>query len=118
MRIGELSRVTGASARSLRYYEELGMIKPNRSGNGYRTYEPDVVDRVRQIRGLLDSGVPAWGVARMLPCLEEGSIVPDQTPQELLVGLDREISSLEGHIARLTRRRDALERYKAAVLGR
>ncbi len=36
MRIGELSRLTGVSVRALRYYEEEGLIRPSRGGNGYR----------------------------------------------------------------------------------
>lgn len=38
MNIGEVSYVTGLSAKSIRYYERLGLIRPNRAPNGYRVY--------------------------------------------------------------------------------
>jgi len=38
MRIGEAARITGVSARSLRFYEQQGLIVPGRCANGYRDY--------------------------------------------------------------------------------
>ncbi|MEK5171614.1 MerR family DNA-binding transcriptional regulator [Staphylococcus sp. FSL K6-0223] len=38
MLIKEISEETGASIRSIRYYEEKGLLNPNRLGNGYREY--------------------------------------------------------------------------------
>ena len=58
MRIGELARRTGTTPRLLRYYEEQGLITSARGANGYRDFDEACVDRVRQIRGLLDSGLP------------------------------------------------------------
>jgi len=39
MRIGELARRAGASARSIRYYEEQGLLLARRQANGYREYD-------------------------------------------------------------------------------
>lgn len=69
MRIGEASRASGASARSLRYYEDEGLIVPGRFGNGYRDYCPRTIDRVRVIRSLLDSGLPVRLIREILPRL-------------------------------------------------
>ncbi len=38
MKIGELSRRTGVPTRMLRYYEEQGLLRPERADNGYRSY--------------------------------------------------------------------------------
>ena len=38
MNIGEASRSSGLPAKTIRYYEEIGLILPDRAGNGYRDY--------------------------------------------------------------------------------
>src|SRR3954453_14220584 len=55
LRIQEVARVVGLTARSIRYYEELGLLKPAaRSEGAYRLYDPDDVARLQFIRGLRD----------------------------------------------------------------
>ncbi|MNR68005.1 HTH-type transcriptional regulator HmrR [compost metagenome] len=49
MKIGELSRLTGVSIRSLRHYEKRGLISPLRLPNGYREYSPLTVQTVETI---------------------------------------------------------------------
>lgn len=39
MKIGELGRRAGVSTRTLRYYEEQGLLEPTRLPNGYRSYD-------------------------------------------------------------------------------
>lgn len=39
--IGELSKIYNIGLDSIRYYEELGLIKPNREDNNYRVYDSD-----------------------------------------------------------------------------
>ena len=80
MRIGELSRQTGVPVRLLRYYEDQGLLRPDRSANGYRAYEPADVQRVTQIRGLIDAGVPTAIIRDILPCLDDPcTIVPQRS---------------------------------------
>lgn len=43
MNIGDVSRVTGLPSKTIRYYEDIGLVTPPRSANGYRSYrEQDV----------------------------------------------------------------------------
>src|SRR3712207_9338826 len=72
MRIGELSGRTGVSTRMLRYYEEQHLVTPTRSANGYREYSEADVDRVRQVRALLDAGLPTRVVRAVLDMGLEG----------------------------------------------
>lgn len=46
MNIGEFAAMSGTPARSLRYYEEQDLIRPDRLPNGYRDYDPELVERV------------------------------------------------------------------------
>ena len=38
MNIGEAARRSGLPAKTIRYYEEIGLVRPGRSGNGYRAF--------------------------------------------------------------------------------
>ncbi len=117
MRIGELSERTGVSRRLLRYYEAQNLIQPNRSDNGYRDYDPRLVDRVAQIRGLLDAGMPTRVIAMILPCLDVPGVLvcADDASADVVEALVRERDVMTDRIATLTRNRDALTDYLAAV---
>ncbi|MGA4846485.1 MerR family transcriptional regulator [Streptomyces sp. G5(2025)] len=112
MRIGELSERTRTSRRLLRYYEEQGLIVSQRSANGYRQYDERLVDRVMQIRGLLDAGLPTRIIKQILPCLDKPRAIhfPDATP-EMLAALELERDRMTERIDCLTRNRDAVASY-------
>ncbi|GAA4614860.1 MerR family transcriptional regulator [Actinoallomurus liliacearum] len=118
MRIGELAERTGTSRRLLRYYEEQGLIVSARCANGYRDYDPRFVDRVIQIRGLLDAGLPTRIIKQILPCLDKPRSIhfPDATP-EMLATLERERDRMTERITCLTRNRDAIAEYLDVVRG-
>ncbi|MET3663249.1 Cu(I)-responsive transcriptional regulator [Aquamicrobium ahrensii] len=46
MNVGDAARRTGLPAKTIRYYEEIGLIAPQRSANGYRDYTGDDVHRL------------------------------------------------------------------------
>lgn len=71
MRIGELSRRTGASPRALRYYEEQGLLSPTRLPSGYREYGERDVMTVRRIRVLISAGLGTSVIAEIVPCVED-----------------------------------------------
>ncbi|HEY7593733.1 MAG TPA: MerR family transcriptional regulator [Actinophytocola sp.] len=116
MRIGELATRTGVPTRLLRYYEDQGLLDPDRSANGYRSYDERLVGRVVQIRGLLDAGVPTRIIREILPCLDDPcSIhVTDATP-ELIADLERHRDQMDAKIQCLARNRDAISAYLSAV---
>lgn len=116
MRIGELAERTGVPTRLLRYYEEQELLAPGRSANGYRDYAETLVDRVVQIRGLLDAGLPTKIIKQILPCLDDPCTihVTDATP-ELMETLERQRANMDARIRCLTKNRDAISAYIAAV---
>lgn len=116
MRIGELSERTGTPRRLLRYYEEQGLIVADRLPNGYRDYDESNVDRVTQIRGLLEAGLPTRIIRQILPCLNKPRVIhfPDATP-EMLATLQEERDRMTERIRCLTRNRDAVAEYLDAV---
>jgi DNA-binding transcriptional MerR regulator len=116
MRIGQLAERTGVPTRLLRYYEEQGLLTPDRSANGYRDFAEGTVDRVVQIRGLLDAGVPTKIIKQILPCLDDPCTihVSDATP-ELIAALEQHREQMDARVRCLARNRDAITAYLDAV---
>jgi DNA-binding transcriptional MerR regulator len=102
----------------VRYYEEQDLLHPERDGNGYRSYSPSAIYRVKQIRGLLDSGLTTEIIRRILPFLDDPNEIhlPAQClTAETAMLLQREVDRLQQRIDCLTRNRDALRSYLAAI---
>lgn len=75
MRIGEAARLAGISARSLRHYEDKGLLTPQRDELGYRTYTLVDVEAARGVRALIAAGLSTDEIARIAPCLSwEGGV--------------------------------------------
>ena len=55
-KIGEISKLYGIGVDSIRYYEEIGIIKPERSESGYRHYSIHDIWRLNVIRDLRSIG--------------------------------------------------------------
>ena len=68
LRIQEVSALVGLTSRSIRYYEELGLLKPAaRSEGSYRLYDEDDLERLRFIKGLRDdAGFSLADIGRLL----------------------------------------------------
>jgi DNA-binding transcriptional MerR regulator len=103
MRIGELSERTGASVRSLRYYEEQGLLRSDRTPSGQRVYDDDAIDYVHLIRVLLAAGLPSRRILEMMPCMRSGTTTREQ--QEML---NDERRRIDEQIAELTTARNRL----------
>jgi len=84
MRIGDVATSAGVSVRSLRYYEEQGLISADRSSSGQRVYSQPVVDRVRLIQQFFAAGLPSRAIVEILPALDSG-VTTSQT-LNVLVG--------------------------------
>ncbi|MFC4034374.1 MerR family transcriptional regulator [Streptomyces polygonati] len=106
MRIGELASRAGVSVRSLRYYEEQGLIFSVRSSSGQRHYTDDKVERVRFIQRLYAAGLSSRIIAELLPCADAPSQANSDAALERMA---QERDRLSAHIADLVRTRDALD---------
>ncbi|MGV0740603.1 MerR family transcriptional regulator [Mycobacterium syngnathidarum] len=73
MRIGELSSRSGVRVRSLRYYEEQGLLSSTRSAGNQRQYREDAVARVELIQWLYSAGLSSRTIREMLPCVDNPS---------------------------------------------
>jgi DNA-binding transcriptional MerR regulator len=110
MRIGELARVTGTTTRALRYYEEQGLIRPERSGNGYRDYGDDAVRVVANIRLLLAAGLTTDDLLAIDDCLRD-ELIGDHAcadPGPKIQVYEQRLALIEQRMADLAALRDRL----------
>ena len=56
-RIGEIAAKLGLSPRSIRYYEEVGILKPTRSDGGFRLYTERDLNTIRMVLRFKDLGM-------------------------------------------------------------
>lgn len=89
MRIGELAAATGASPRSLRYYEQHGLLSSERSNSGQRHYPEAAIERVDLIRCLLEAGLSSSTIYDVLPCISDETVRTPWLEQRLREELDR-----------------------------
>jgi DNA-binding transcriptional MerR regulator len=71
MRIGELSKRTGVSVRSLRYYDKQNLLPTKREKNGYRYFDEECVERVRLIQFYFGLGLNSCQIEQILRCKDE-----------------------------------------------
>jgi DNA-binding transcriptional MerR regulator len=109
MRMGEMSQRTGVHERMLRYYEQRGLLHPQRRPSGYREYGEADVATVRRIRALLDAGLSTALIAEVLPCVRaDGALLRPTCPQ-VRASLTAERERMTSAIAALSTSRDLLD---------
>lgn len=111
MRIAEMQRLTGASARMLRHYEARGLLSPRRGPNGYRDYTPQDVLAVQDIRCLLDAGLSTETAGQVLS-MGCGDLRAGATAEQRQHVLD----IIDAHLSRVRQERAALA-STASLLG-
>lgn len=64
--VGQLAQMAGVSARTLRHYEDMGLLEPARAENGYRTYGPRGARRLSQILAMRACNLPLTTIRHLL----------------------------------------------------
>jgi len=106
MSIGQLARETGASLRSIRHYDEHGLLASARADNGYRSFPATAAVQVRQIQRLIASGFSLAEIRGFPDCMRliEGAAACPETSEvqrKRLASVERQIADLERRRARL-----------------
>src|SRR3954471_21225010 len=107
MLIGELAERAGTSARTLRYYEEHGLVRPRRDTNGYRQYDDAELRVVHEIRALLAVGFGLTDIRPFVACLRAGNSAGHVCPDSVAV-LRRKLTEVDGYLDQLTGVREQL----------
>jgi DNA-binding transcriptional MerR regulator len=96
--IQEIARLAGTTSRTLRHYDDIGLLEPSRVGsNGYRYYDSPALVRLQRILLLRDLGLGLPAIA------------------EVLAGETAETRALAGHLGWLRQEQDRLTRQIASV---
>ncbi len=116
MRIGELARQAGVSTRTLRHYEELGLVMPRRASNGYRDYASEELRAVAEIRALADLGFTLEETRPFVECLRAGNSLGGSCPDSITV-YRHKIGEVDRYLARLSQVREQLQAQLAQALA-
>lgn len=116
MLIGELADRAGTSTRTLRYYEAHGLVRPQRSGNGYRVYDEAELRVVREIRTLLAVGFGLDDIRPFVACLRAGNSSGDVCPDSVAV-LRRKLAEVDACLDRMTAVRQQLHQQLTLAIA-
>ncbi|WP_329542586.1 MerR family transcriptional regulator [Streptomyces sp. NBC_01358] len=110
MRIGELSKRTRIPIRMLRYYEERGLLKPERAPSGYRHYQEADVEQATLVSSLVRSGLPT---RLILPLLQKNQVDGDEADggDDLVALFDAEFARLDSQVKCLRFSRNAVQQH-------
>ena len=127
LRIQEAAAEAGLTPRSVRYYEEMGLLRPAaRSDGDYRLYDESDLDRLRFIKGLRDDA--GFSLAEISRLLEDedarerdhaayhataDKVVRVRLLRERVASFERQIETLERKIGRLRTMVDDAEGRRA-----
>jgi DNA-binding transcriptional MerR regulator len=107
--IGDLAKRSGVSTKTIRYYEDLGLLsEPERTESGYRLYSQQDIERLRFIQGAKALGLSLNEIKEIVEIWTSGS-----TPcRHVSLLLDEKLANLDRRIAEMTAFRDELRTYK------
>lgn len=101
--IQEIARLAGTTSRTLRHYDDIGLLAPSRVGhNGYRHYDGPALVRLQRILLLRDLGVGLPAIAEILDRTDDG-------------GPAAQTAALRTHLEALRAERERLARQIASV---
>lgn len=111
MLIGELAGASGTTTKTLRFYEQEGLLRaPERTGGGYRDYTPDTLQRLDFIRRSRAAGLTLAQIREALD-VRDGGAAPCHHVRQLLDSrlnaLDRQIADLRALRTTVAGLRDA-----------
>lgn len=115
-KIHEIAKLFGLHPDTLRYYEEKGLLHPERGENGYRMYTIQDICTLNIIRAQRELGVPVEEIGAYLERRTVEVTLDFLDEEEAL--LRRKMAELEAARAEASERRSRLLRYGGAATGR
>jgi MerR family transcriptional regulator, copper efflux regulator len=105
VKIGELAKLAQVTTRTIRYYEQLGLLgRAERDESGYRSYDEQVLDRLKKIDVLKGIGLSLEEIASVIDLYFE-----DATG---INGKRKVLEILEGHYQETVQKITGLNQFK------
>ncbi|GGJ19889.1 MerR family transcriptional regulator [Deinococcus roseus] len=113
-KIGEFARITGVTLRTLRHYDELGLLSPSRiSDNDYRVYTAGDLQKMQQILSLRDLGMPLERIRQVTQGLSRADFL--LLLEEHRAALREELEHLQSKISRLEHKLKEVHMYSPEI---
>ncbi len=104
--IGEAARLADLNPKTIRFYEEIGLIAPTgRAPNGYRLFDEEAVSRLGFIKKAQALGFTLTEIGEILALRDGGTMPCDHVEVEV----NRKVAAIEERIAELARLKASLE---------
>ncbi|WP_041617887.1 MerR family transcriptional regulator [Paenibacillus mucilaginosus] len=117
MKIGELSRLTNVSIRSIRHYEKKGLLQAVRLDNDYRSFSESAVERVVAIQLYLKLGLTADEIGELFK--EEIANPDDYEYCEMMLAMyEEKLAQVERQIEALQQLKGLLKRQVSLTLSK
>lgn len=120
-KIGELAELAGVSRRTIDYYTNLGLLKPDRSQSGYRYYTEDCLLRLKLIESMKNQRLTLDEIKERMAALA-GTLQPQgvtgKPPRLDIQFLKEQFKQLEVQLAELQPLVNKMESGQAAVASR
>jgi len=115
--IGELAKEVNLNPKTIRYYEEVGLLsKPRRSESGYRLYSKYEVDRLRLVRRAKILGLSLAEIKELVEYAVDGRC--NALEQRLLALVEAKLGEVDQRMQDLATFREELIRYRRDLSGR
>ncbi|MDT0221641.1 heavy metal-responsive transcriptional regulator [Gordonia sp. AC31] len=114
-RISELAERTGVPASTLRYYEDAGLLTPERTPSGYRVYDDSAVDRLGFIASAKAMGMSLDEIRDLLRTWQTGACAEVRTQLSPMV--DQRLAETEQRMAELTAFVHRLQTVRSGLAG-
>ncbi len=116
LKIGEVARLAGVPAKTLRYYEDIGLLSPaGRTDSGYRIYGWRELERIEFVRRAKLMGLSLDQIRNLVNTAEDG--IPNVVLQRLDDLLDHKLEETERKMEELRAFRESLLEYRERAAG-
>ncbi len=116
IQIGKLAKQLGITTRTIRYYEEIGLMGPsNRGGGGMRSYNRDDVLRLKFILKLKELGIGLKDMLKLAETFDTHNQDFDTITPQVLEILDLHIRQVDDKMARLSSLRKDIVNYRKRI---